>query len=94
MIPREVFLDHLWERGAISLSEDESIVYADKAFFAYRVAVWAFDNLKSGKLSDEDLGRYWGILSQYLEGNLDLKFSGDVLYYVEPEGEQEEVEGC
>ena len=91
MIPREVFLDHLTKVGAVFYSDDESVVYAPRAFFAYRVAQWALEGTKSGELKPSDLTQYWGILNEYLDGKIDLKFCDGVLYYDDP---TEENEGC
>lgn len=91
MIPRELFLEHLTRAGAISYSSDESVVYAPKVFFAYRVAEWTLDSTKSGEIKTSDLNQYWGILNRYLDGEIDLKFHDGMLYYDDP---NEEDEGC
>ena len=93
MISREVFLDHLINTSAISYSEDDSVVFADKAFFAFRVAEWTFSKVAAGELEVDSLDQYWGLLSEYLSGEIDLKLENDVLYYNNVEEELNE-EGC
>ncbi len=93
MISREVFLDHLINTSAISYSEDDSVVFADKAFFAFRVAEWTYNKVTTGELDLDTIEEYWGLLSKYLSGEIDLKIEDDMLYYNDIEEEQNE-EGC
>lgn len=93
MLSREIFLQNLAGRRAISYSEDESVVYAEKAFFAYRVAEWTYNKVTTGELDLEDIERYWGLLTKYLNGEVDLKIEDDVLYYNDIEDDEYE-EGC
>ena len=93
MISREVFLDHLINTSAISYSEDDSVVFADKAVFAFRVAEWTYNKVTTGELDLDTIEEYWGLLSKYLSGEIDLKIEDDMLYYNDIEEEQNE-EGC
>jgi len=93
VISREVFLDHLINTSAISYSEDDSVVFADKAFFAFRVAEWTYNKVTTGELDLDTIEEYWGLLSKYLSGEIDLKIEDDMLYYNDIEEEQNE-EGC
>ena len=93
MISREVFLDHLINTSAISYSEDDSVVFADKAFFAFRVAEWTYNKVTTGELDLDTIEEYWDLLSKYLSGERDLKIEDDMLYYNDIEEEQNE-EGC
>jgi|TARA_R110000824_G_scaffold346522_1_gene533358 hypothetical protein len=95
VISREVFLDHLIDTKAISYSDDESVVFAEKAFFAFRVAEWTFSKVAAGELEVDSLDQYWGLLSEYLSGEIDLKLENDVLYSeCTHEEEYEDEEGC
>jgi hypothetical protein len=93
VISREVFLDHLINTSAISYSEDDSVVFAEKAFFAFRVAEWTYNKAAAGELDSNSYEEYWGLLSKYLSGEIDLKIENDMLYYDDTEEEQSE-EGC
>jgi|TARA_E500000318_G_C3391934_1_gene146303 hypothetical protein len=93
VISREVFLDHLINTSAISYSEDDSVVFADKAFFAFRVAEWTYNKVTTGELDLDGMDKYWGLLSKYLSGEIELKIENDVLYYNNVEEEPNE-EGC
>ena len=89
MISREAFLGHLANRQAIEYSEDESIIFAEKAFFAFRVAEWTFNKIAAGEIDIDQIDEYWGLLTKYINGEIDLKIQDDVLCF-----EEENEEGC
>ena len=70
MISREAFLGHIANRQAIVYSEDESVIFAEKVFFAYRVAEWIFNKISVGEIDIEEIDRYWGMLSKYINDEI------------------------
>ena len=93
MISREAFLGHVANRQAIVYSEDESVIFAEKVFFAYRVVEWIFNKISVGEIDIDEIDRYWGMLSKYINYEIDFKIEDDVLYFNEVD-ESEYEEGC
>ena len=93
MISREAFLGHLTNRQAIVYSEDESVIFAEKAFFAFRVAEWTFNKISAGEIDIDQVDEYWGLLTKYINDEIDLKIENDMLYFNETDDNQYE-EGC
>ena len=57
------------------------------------MAEWIFNKISVGEIDIEEIDRYWGMLSKYINDEIDLKIEDDVLYFNEVD-ESEYEEGC
>ena len=59
----------------------------------YKQASTIFNQISIGEIDIDQIDKYWGMLSKYINNEIDLKIEDDVLYFNEVD-ESEYEEGC
>jgi len=77
MSDKKAFLRWMLDEG--SLSQEENIIYAEKAFFANSVVNWCIKKKKGKGLNKQQIDGCMSVLRLFLKGKLDLCWDNGII---------------